>query len=187
MGRCVYQTRDYGFSILKALALSLYLLHWPLTPVLYNHSSIMNYPEVSLKILNNQYDVSTAQEEGTYLSHLERGWGSPHYPGEVGTDGIDSVTYEQQELFLTVPEAGSPSPGCQHGQVLVKVSFQAAACQLLSVSSQGSKSANSSLASSSRSSLVAHSCLTLCNPRDCSTPSLPVYHQLLELAHAHGH
>ena len=54
--------------------------------------------------------------------------GSPHYPGEVGTDGIDSVTYKQQELFLTVPEAGSPRPGCQHGQVLVKVSFQAADC-----------------------------------------------------------
>ena len=129
MGRYVYQTRDCGFTVLKALALSLYLLHWPLTPVLYNHSSTKNYPVVRLKILNNQYDVSTAQEEGTYLSHLERGWGgSPHYPGEVGTDGIDSVTYKQQELFLTVPEAGSPRPGCQHGQVLVKVSFQAADC-----------------------------------------------------------
>jgi len=75
LGRYVYQTRDCGFTVLKALALSLYLLHWPLTPVLYNHSSIKNYPVVSLKILNNQYDVSTTQEEGTYLSHLERGWG----------------------------------------------------------------------------------------------------------------
>ena len=27
-------------------------------------------------------------------------------------------------------------------------------------------------------SLVAQSCLTLCDPMDCSTPGLPVYHQL---------
>ena len=30
-------------------------------------------------------------------------------------------------------------------------------------------------------SSVAQSCLTLCNPRDCSTPGLPVHHQLPEL------
>ena len=30
-------------------------------------------------------------------------------------------------------------------------------------------------------SSVAQSCLTLCDPMDCSTPGLPVYHQLLEL------
>ena len=29
-------------------------------------------------------------------------------------------------------------------------------------------------------SSVAQSCLTLCDPMDCSTPGLPVYHQLLE-------
>jgi len=27
---------------------------------------------------------------------------------------------------------------------------------------------------------VAQLCLTLCDPMDCSTPGLPVYHQLLE-------
>ena len=31
-------------------------------------------------------------------------------------------------------------------------------------------------------SLVAHSCPTLCDPMDCSTPGLPVRHQLPELA-----
>ena len=30
-------------------------------------------------------------------------------------------------------------------------------------------------------SSVAQSCLTLCDPMDCSTPGFPVYHQLLEL------
>ena len=36
-------------------------------------------------------------------------------------------------------------------------------------------------------SLVARSCLTLCNPVDCSTPGFPVHHQLLELAQTHVH
>ena len=34
-------------------------------------------------------------------------------------------------------------------------------------------------------SSVAQSCLTLCDPMDCSTPGLPVHHQLLELAQTH--
>ena len=33
----------------------------------------------------------------------------------------------------------------------------------------------------SQFSSVAQSCLTLCDPMDCSTPGLPVHHQLLEL------
>ena len=36
-------------------------------------------------------------------------------------------------------------------------------------------------------SSVAQSCLTLCKPMDCSTPSLPVQHQLPELAQTHVH
>jgi len=36
-------------------------------------------------------------------------------------------------------------------------------------------------------SSVAQSCLTLCNPMDCSTPGFPVHHQLLELAQTHVH
>ena len=36
-------------------------------------------------------------------------------------------------------------------------------------------------------SSVAQSCLTLCDPMDCSTPSFPVHHQLLELAQTHVH
>ena len=34
-------------------------------------------------------------------------------------------------------------------------------------------------------SSVGLSCLTLCDPRDCSTPGFPVHHQLLELAQTH--
>ena len=34
---------------------------------------------------------------------------------------------------------------------------------------------------------LAQSCLTLCDPMDCSTPGFPVQHQLLELALNHVH
>ena len=34
---------------------------------------------------------------------------------------------------------------------------------------------------------VAQSCLTLCNPINCSTPDLPVHHPLLELTQTHVH
>ena len=36
-------------------------------------------------------------------------------------------------------------------------------------------------------SSVTQSCLTLCNPMDCSTPDLPVHHQLPELAQTYVH
>ena len=34
-------------------------------------------------------------------------------------------------------------------------------------------------------SSVAQSCPTLCNPMDCSTPGLPVHHQLPEFTQTH--
>ena len=36
-------------------------------------------------------------------------------------------------------------------------------------------------------SSVAQSCLTLCDPMNCSKPGLPVHHQLLEFAQTHVH
>ena len=36
-------------------------------------------------------------------------------------------------------------------------------------------------------SSVTQSCPTLCDPVDCSTPGIPVHHQLLELAQTHVH
>ena len=38
-----------------------------------------------------------------------------------------------------------------------------------------------------RVSSVAQSCLTVCDPMDCSTPGFPVHHQLPELAQTHVH
>ena len=36
-------------------------------------------------------------------------------------------------------------------------------------------------------SSVSQSCLTLCDPMDCSAPGLPVHHQLPEFIHTHVH
>ena len=36
-------------------------------------------------------------------------------------------------------------------------------------------------------SLVTQSCLTLCDPMNCSTPDLPVHHQLPEFTQTHVH
>ena len=44
-----------------------------------------------------------------------------------------------------------------------------------------------SLISFSQFSSVAQSCLTLCDPMNCSTPGLPVQHQLPEFTQTHGH
>ena len=41
--------------------------------------------------------------------------------------------------------------------------------------------------SSVQSSSVAQSCLTLCDPMNCSTPGLPVHHQLPEFTQIHVH
>ena len=41
--------------------------------------------------------------------------------------------------------------------------------------------------SSVQFSSVAQSCLTLCDPMDCSMPGFPIHHQLLELAQVHVH
>ena len=43
------------------------------------------------------------------------------------------------------------------------------------------------VSSDSQFSSVAQSWLTLCNPMDCSTPSLPVHHQLLKLTQTYVH
>ena len=47
--------------------------------------------------------------------------------------------------------------------------------------------AHSDLATLASFSSVAQSCPTLCEPMDCSTPGLPVHHQLQELTQTHVH
>ena len=43
------------------------------------------------------------------------------------------------------------------------------------------------LCNSVQFSSVVQSCMTLCDPMDCSTPGLPVHHQLLEFIQTHVH
>ena len=43
------------------------------------------------------------------------------------------------------------------------------------------------MGSSVQFSSVTQSCLTLCDPMDCSTPGLPVHHQLPEVIQTHVH
>ena len=43
------------------------------------------------------------------------------------------------------------------------------------------------LCNSVQFSSVVQSCMTLCDPMDCSTPGLPVHHQLLEFTQTHAH
>ena len=46
---------------------------------------------------------------------------------------------------------------------------------------------HSTLSSQSQFSSVAKSCLTLCDPMDCSMPGIPVHHQLPEFTQTHVH
>ena len=43
------------------------------------------------------------------------------------------------------------------------------------------------ISSSSQSSSVNQSCLTICDPMDCSMPGFPVHHKLLEPTQIHVH
>ena len=52
---------------------------------------------------------------------------------------------------------------------------------------QQGKWSTTGLFSSVQFSSAAQSCLTLCDPMDCSTPGLPVHHQLPELTQTHVH
>ena len=74
-------------------------------------------------------------------------------------------------------------------------SFSHAACGIL-VTRPGIKptpltmeawSLNHWATSSVQFSSVAQSCPTLCDPMNCSTPGLPVYHHLLEFTQTHVH
>jgi len=57
----------------------------------------------------------------------------------------------------------------------------------LKLNIQKTKIMASSPISSVQFSSVIQSCLTLCDPKDCSTPGLPVHHELLELTQTHVH
>ena len=49
------------------------------------------------------------------------------------------------------------------------------------------KSRDITLPTKDQNSSITQLCLTLCNPMDCSTPDLPVRHQLPEFTQSHLH
>ena len=49
------------------------------------------------------------------------------------------------------------------------------------------RSVGAQYATGDQFSSIAQLCLTLCDPMDCSTPGLPVHHQLLEFTQTHVH
>ena len=83
-----------------------------------------------------------------------------------------------------------PTPlSCHRALSLSSLHHIANSHQLLSqlIPPSTSPTVSTSLFSMSASlfSSVTQSCLTLCNPRDCSMPGFPVHHQLPELAQTH--
>ena len=83
-----------------------------------------------------------------------------------------SVGFLRQESWsgLPFPSPGDlRDPGIQHASALARDS--------LPLSYLGSPGAKTTLFSSVQFSSVAQSCLTLCDPMNCSTPGLPIHHQ----------
>ena len=60
-------------------------------------------------------------------------------------------------------------------------------CQFPSALSKWLEEITSGLECSIQFTSVAQSCPTLCDPMDCSTPGLPVHHQLLGFTQTHVH
>ena len=81
----------------------------------------------------------------------------------------------QMAIFLLRPHMAFPL-GKFGGRALVPLSHLIKTSVLLDSSH-----------SWSQFSSVAQSCLTLCNPMDCSTPGLPVHHQLPDTTQTHLH
>ena len=80
---------------------------------------------------------------------------------------------------------GKLSPGIQRGNsgaCHIHFTYFQNCCHVLSALWCCGKSSQFSSISS-----VTQSCLTLCDPMDCSMPGFPAYHQLLEPAQIHVH
>ena len=103
------------------------------------------------------------KEMATHSSVLA--WGIPgmEEPGGLLSLGLHSVEHDWRDLAAAAATYGVRLVG----------SFRKGKCILHN--------------SSVRFSLVAQSCLTLCDPMNLSTPGLPVHHQLSEFTQTHVH
>ena len=109
-------------------------------------------------------------------------------PWTVAYQAPPSMEFSRQEYWsgLLFPSPGDlPNPGIEPGSF----TFQADALtseQRLDVESLVLATKLPNYFSSQFSS-VAQSCPTLCDPMNCSTPGLPVHHQLPEFTQTHAH
>ena len=103
-------------------------------------------------------------------------------PVDCGPQVSLSMEFSRQEQWSGVPfpsPGDLPDPGIEPGFPALKVD---------SLPSEPPGKAWIVIQFSSiQLSSVAQSCLTLCDPMDCSTPGLPVHHQLLEFTQTHLH
>ena len=101
-----------------------------------------------------------------YVSHFSRVWlFATHLT--AACQAPPSMGFSRQEYWSELP---CPPPGDlpEPGIKLVSLMFPGLAGKFFTTS-------------------AINSCLTLCDPMDCSTPGLPVHHQLLQLAQTHVH
>ena len=98
-------------------------------------------------------------------------------PRTVACQAPLSMGFPKEECGLLFPFQGDlPNPGIKHGSCALPADS-------LPLSHQGSPSLCPQLSSVH----FTQSCLTLCDPMECTMPSFPVHHQLLELAQTHVH
>ena len=96
------------------------------------------------------------------------------YSSQCCTVGTCCLSILYIEVYIY--ESQTPSPSHLHRRP-----FPLATKSLFSVS------VSILLFCSVQFSSVAQSCLSLCNPMNCSTPGLPVHHQLPEFTQTHVH
>ena len=97
-------------------------------------------------------------------------------PGDTGRAGLAAVATRGPPVQFPVVPACSPLPCC----VPSRCSCRSRVLLYYILCSQRWRS-------SIRERSVAQSCPTLCDPMNCSTPGLPVHHQLLEFTQTHVH
>ena len=130
-------------------------------------------------------------------------------PGTVACQAPLSMRFSRQEYWSELPfpsPRNLPDPGIESVYLLLPLHWQvdslplclqssfSITCRSLSSNSKflGGKIGEVQLGVKHDKMIqnlcccsVTQSCLTLCDPKDCSTPGFPVHHQLLKLAQTH--
>ena len=102
-------------------------------------------------------------------------------PGDLPDPGINPTSPALARGFFTLHNLGSPSP-FPSTELISQLTFP-----LLTFSHSLGRHHDIFIAKCFQFSSVVQSCLTLCDPTDCSTLGFLVPHQLLELAQTHVH